>query len=92
MSPNHFQLGEKNLNSVGASVGVSYNDIKYFSNELDLLTNTLTSKHVPGVPLGIMICRGLNRTFFRAGEYRYLIIAGHQPYSELRFLLAVAIL
>jgi hypothetical protein len=69
--------------SLGGSIGLSYNIIRYYENDIALLTNELNSTNKFGIPLSILFIGSLGNRICGCLEYKYHFISNYQPYGDL---------
>ena len=69
--------------SFSASIGVSYNYIKYYKDEYSSMVNHLSVNQSAGVPIGIAITNNIGKVVYFGWELKYHIIQKIAPYGEV---------
>jgi hypothetical protein len=77
--------------SFAASIGVSYNYINYFRDDLAVYSNHLFSIGYPGIPIGITISNNIGHSIYFGWELKYHIIQKFSPYGEVAGFIMVNI-
>jgi hypothetical protein len=77
---------------VGAMIGVAYNSIRYYSNDLAFDQGNTTNIHKLELPIGVTISNSLSKQTNIVFEMKYHILDGGMSYPDFKFFISFNIL
>jgi len=77
---------------VGAMIGVAYNSIRYYSNDLAFDQGNATNIHRLELPIGVTISNSLGKQTFMVLEMKYHILDGGMSYPDFKYFITFNIL
>lgn len=77
---------------VHISIGVSYNIISYYEDDIAYYRNRISKTRRFGIPIGISITGPTGKSFYGGIGYNFHIIANDKPYINIKYFLMVNVL
>jgi hypothetical protein len=72
---------------VGAIIGIAYNSIRYYSEDLAFDQGNATNIHRLELPIGVTISNSLGKQTFMALEMKYHILVGGMSYTDFKYFI-----
>ena len=77
---------------VGVMVGVAYNSIRYYNDQISYMESNATYNNKFELPIGVTISNSLGKQTFMVLEMKYHLLASGMSYPDFKYIIALNIL